>query len=36
MAAGFIYNGHAAGTDDLENLVTVIQQPPNILIHIYR
>ena len=34
MAASFIYNGHAASAEDLQNLVPVIQQPSNILIHI--
>ena len=33
MAASFIYNGHAAGSDDLKDLVPVVQQPSNILIH---
>ena len=34
MAASFINNGHAAGTDDLKNLVPTVQKPSNILIHI--
>ncbi len=33
VAASFIYNGHAAGTDDFQNLVPTIQQPSNISIH---
>jgi hypothetical protein len=33
MAAGFIYNGHAAGAQDLQDLVTVIQHTPDISIH---
>ena len=34
MAASFIYNGHAAGADNLQDLVPVVQQPSDILIHI--
>ena len=30
----FIYHGHAAGADDLQDLVPVIQQLPNIMIHV--
>ena len=33
MAASFIYNGHAAGTDILKNLVPTVKQPSDILIH---
>ena len=35
MAARFIYNGHAAGADDLQDLVPVIQQFADITIHIH-
>ena len=33
VAASFLYNGHAAGSDDLKDLVPAVQQPSNILIH---
>ena len=33
MAARFIDYGHAAGTDDFQNLVPTVQQPSNVLIH---
>ena len=33
MASCFIHDGHAAGTEDLKDLVPVIQQPSDILIH---
>ena len=31
-----IDDGHAAGTDDLQNFVPVVQEPSNILIHIQK
>jgi hypothetical protein len=33
VALGFIYNGHAAGTENLQDLVPVIQHLPDISIH---
>ena len=32
----FIYHGHAAGTDDFQNLVPVAQQSANVLILIHK
>ena len=34
MTASFIYNGHATGTDEFKNLIPVVKEPSNILIHI--
>jgi hypothetical protein len=35
VASGFIYNGHAAGTDDLKDLVPTVNQPSDIFILIH-
>ena len=36
VAAGFIDNGHSAGSDHFQNLVPVVQQPSDISIHIHK
>ena len=33
MAPGLIDHGHAAGADDLENLIPMVQKPPYVILH---